>query len=129
MLTKEQMGNATGIFALARNLAGSIGIALVTTMVTRGAQVHQTTLVTHVTPYDPAYQMTVQSVRAAMAPHVGSVQASSMADGMIYRSLIQQSNMMAYVDDFCMLAVMCLAAVPLVVFLKRVTAREPVVAH
>lgn len=129
MLTREQMGNATGIFALARNLAGSIGIALVTTMVTRGAQVHQTTLVTHATPYDPAYQMTVQNVRAALASHVGSVQASSMADGMIYRSLIQQSNMMAYVDDFCMLALMCLAAVPLVIFLKRVVAKEPVVAH
>jgi len=41
LLTKEQMGNATGIFALARNPAASIGIALVTAFVTRSAQTHQ----------------------------------------------------------------------------------------
>ncbi|HEY0430700.1 MAG TPA: DHA2 family efflux MFS transporter permease subunit, partial [Pyrinomonadaceae bacterium] len=40
-LTTEQIGSATGIFSLMRNLGGSFGIAGVTTMLARGAQVHQ----------------------------------------------------------------------------------------
>ena len=129
MLNKEQMGNATGIFALARNLAASIGIALVTTVVTRSAQVHQATLVTHVTPYDPAYQDTVKMVQAALASQVGPIQAQTLADGSIYRSLLQQSNMLAYIDDFRWLALLCFVAIPLAVLLKRVIVKGPVAAH
>ncbi|MGO8698393.1 MAG: DHA2 family efflux MFS transporter permease subunit [Limisphaerales bacterium] len=129
MLKKEQMGNATGIFALARNLAASIGIALVTTVVTRSAQVHQATLVTHVTPYDPAYQDTVKMVQAALASQVGSIQAQTLADGSIYRSLLQQSNMLAYIDDFRWLALLCFVAIPLAVLLKRVIVKGLVAAH
>ena len=120
MLKKEQMGNATGIFALARNLAASIGIALVTTVVTRAAQIHQATLVTHVTPYDPAYQDTVKMAQGALASQVGAIQAQTLADGHIYRSLLQQSNMLAYIDDFRWLALICFVAIPLALLLKRV---------
>ena len=51
-IRNEQMGNATGLFALARNLAGSIGIAVAIAMVSRGALRHQAYLVSHVTPFD-----------------------------------------------------------------------------
>jgi DHA2 family multidrug resistance protein len=129
MLKKEQMGNASGIFALARNLAGSIGISVMTTMVTRQAQFHQATLVAHLTPYDPAYQTATQGARAALAAQVGAAQAPAMADGMVYRSLLQQSGMLAYVDAFWLLTIMCFIAVPLVVLLKRVSVDKAVVAH
>lgn len=130
MLKKEQMGNATGIFALARNLAASIGIAFVTTLVTRGAQVHQATLVAHVTPYDATYQTTVQTAQAAFTPQVGAVQAQAMAHGAIYQSLVRQSYMLAYIDDFRWLAVLCLVAAPLALFFKRVApGKGPVIAH
>jgi DHA2 family multidrug resistance protein len=129
MLKNEQMGNATGIFALARNLAASIGIALVTTVLTRAAQIHQAALVSHLTPYDPAYQDTVGMARAALAPQVGAMQAAAAADGSIYRSLLQQSSMLAYIDDFRRLAFLCFAAIPLALFLKRVIAKKLAVAH
>jgi DHA2 family multidrug resistance protein len=129
MLKKEQMGNATGIFALARNLAGSIGIAMVTTVATRAAQIHQATLVTHVTPYDLAYQDTVKLAQADLSTQAGAGQAGSMADGTIYKSLLQQSNMLAYIDDFRWLALMCFVAIPLALLLKRVVAKGPVVGH
>ena len=38
-IRNEQMGNATGLFALARNLAGSIGIAVA--IEPRQAQAHE----------------------------------------------------------------------------------------
>ena len=54
-IPKERMNNATGIINLARNIGGSVGIANVTTLLARRAQVHQSTLVSHLTPLDPAY--------------------------------------------------------------------------
>jgi hypothetical protein len=129
MLKPEQMGNAIGIFALARNLAGSIGIAMVTAQATRGAQTHQATLLNHVTPYDLAYQTTLQTAQAALAPQEGPMQAQSLADGAIYQSMLQQSGMLAYMDDFRWLALICFISIPLVVLLKRVVTKEPMMAH
>ena len=55
-LPNEQMGNATGIFNLMRNIGGSFGISIVTTMLARGAQVHQTYIAAHFNPYNPVFQ-------------------------------------------------------------------------
>ena len=54
-LRQEQMANATGIFNLMRNLGGSFGIAFVSTIIVRRAQVHQALMVGHLTPFDPVY--------------------------------------------------------------------------
>ena len=53
MLANTQMGNATGMYNLMRNLGGSIGISVATTYLARGAQAHQVYMVAHMTPYDP----------------------------------------------------------------------------
>ena len=44
-LRQDQLGNAAGIFNLMRNLGGSFGIAIVTTIVSRRQQVHQALMV------------------------------------------------------------------------------------
>lgn len=129
MLEKEQMGNATGLFALARNLAGSIGISMVTALISHGAQIHQAMLVGHVTPYDLPFQNAMQTAQSALVTQGGGVQAQTMALGAVYRSLLQHSNMLAYVDDFRFLALICFAVIPGVVFLRRVTIEGPAMAH
>lgn len=125
----QQMGNATGLYALARNLAGSIGIAVAIAAVTRGALAHQATLVTHLTPYDPAYQHAVHGAQAALAPALGAAQAQPGALALIYKSLLLQSNMQAYVDAFRWLALLCFCSVPLVLLLKRTRTAAPALAH
>jgi DHA2 family multidrug resistance protein len=87
-IRNEQMGNATGLFALARNLAGSIGIAVAIAVVSRGALRHQAYMVTHLTPYDLPYQTAVQSGQALLAPALGSAQAAPGALGAIYKGLL-----------------------------------------
>ena len=76
-LTTQQIGNATGIFSLMRNLGGSFGIAGVTTMLARGSQVHQAAMVSHLTPYDPAFQQHLRDLACAsgVSPLIGSPQA------------------------------------------------------
>jgi len=129
MLTNEQMGNAAGLFNLMRNLGGGVGISLVTTMIARGSQAHQATLVTHLTPYDPAFQSTLNNMQTGLAPQVGMIQAHSMAPGVIYSSLLKQSSLLAYVDDFRWLALLSFIAIPIVLFLKRVSRKKAVSVH
>jgi len=129
LLRKEQMGNASGLFNLFRNLGASVGISLATTMVARGAQAHQATLVTHLTPLDPVFQSRLQAMGAALAQQVTGAQARVMAPGAIYQSLLQQSNLLAYVDDFRWLALLCFVSIPLVLFLKKVSSEGKVSVH
>jgi DHA2 family multidrug resistance protein len=129
LLSKEQMGNAAGIFALARNLAGSIGISLVTTFVSRWSQKHQAFLVAHATPYDWTYQNAMQTAQAAAALRGGTAHAHSMALGGMYQLLLQHSGMLAYVDDFRFLALICFLVFPGVFFLRKVVVTGPAMAH
>ena len=67
-LRREQMGGATGIYNLMRNLGGSIGISMATTLLARRAQVHQNVMVAQMTPYDPVYQQRLEAIRRALDP-------------------------------------------------------------
>ena len=55
-LRNEQMGNATGIQNLVRNVGGSIGISAVSTMLERWSQTHQVYLAGSLSPLNPAFQ-------------------------------------------------------------------------
>ena len=124
MLTNEQMGNATGIFNLLRNLGGSVGISLATTFVARHAQMHQTVLAARVTPYNAAYQARLQAINALPGPHHP---AAAIAG--IYRTVVLQATTVAYVDTFRWLALLCVVCIPVIVLFKKVQSRGPVVAH
>ncbi len=127
-IRNEEMGNATGLFALARNLAGSIGIAVAIAMVSRGALRHQAYMVTHLTPYDLPYQSAVHMGQAALTPSMGA-QAAPGTLGVIYQSLLLHSNMFAFVDEFRWLALICLVSVPLVLVFKKAQGKKAVMMH
>ncbi len=102
-LRQEQLGNATGIFNLMRNLGGSFGIGMVSTLLVRRAQVHQALLVGHLTPYDP-----------------DPVTAGLQAHGAIYGMLINQARLWAFVENFRLFGLFCLICLPLVLLFKKV---------
>jgi DHA2 family multidrug resistance protein len=128
-IRNEQMGNATGLFALARNLAGSIGIAVAIAMVSRGALRHQAYLTAHLTPFDLPYQNAVQMGQAALTPGMGAAQAAPGTLGVIYKSLLMQTNMQAFADEFRLLALVCFLSVPLVLLLKNAQGKKAVMMH
>jgi DHA2 family multidrug resistance protein len=128
-LKPEQMGNASGIFNLMRNVGGSVGISLVTTFAARRAQVHQTNLVGNLTPYDPAYQSSLQTMTTTFAAHGDTVTAQSQAVGSMYHTLLSQANLLAYLDNFRLFAGLCLVCLVGALLLKNVKPSRPVVAH
>jgi DHA2 family multidrug resistance protein len=129
-LRQEQMGNATGIFNLMRNLGGSFGIALVSTFIDRRAQVHQASMVSHLTPYNHAYMEQLATAEAALRAHTDTVTAHLQAQHLLYGKLLQQANLWSFVEDFRLFGVLCLVCLPLVLLFKRVRRdRKPVGAH
>ncbi len=118
-LHKEEMGNASGLFNLMRNIGGGVGIALTTTLLARMSQVHQAILVSHLTPYDPAYQITLQKIQGFLAQSGGGV-ANPLAYGLIYQDLVRQATLMAFVDNFRIVGISCLVIIPVVFLFKKV---------
>jgi len=127
-LRQEQMGNATGIYNLMRNLGGSFGIAAVTTIIARRAQVHQALMVGHMTPYDPAYTQQLAAAQHALTASSGSWLAHERALGLLYNSLLQQSSLWAFVENFRLFGVLCLVCLPLVLLFKRVRPGQKAIA-
>ena len=123
-IRKEKMNNATGIINLARNIGGSVGIANVTTMLSRRAQVHQAMLVSHLTPLDPAYTASLSgATHFLMSQGSNPAQAMNQAHGLIYGNLVRQASMMAYIDSFWLLGLTFLAMIPFMFLMKRIQLR------
>ncbi|PYS93643.1 MAG: EmrB/QacA family drug resistance transporter [Acidobacteria bacterium] len=128
-LANEQMGNASGVFNLMRNTGGSIGIAAMTTLLARGAQVHQAALASHLNPYNPMVQQRMQQMQGAMATQSGSaVTATQQAMGMMYGMLTKQAMVLSYIDNFRLLAFLCVLCIPATLLFKRVKARKAAAA-
>lgn len=120
-IKKEDMGNATSIFNFTRNLGGSFGVAVATTILTRRAQFHQARLVDHLTPFDMNYiigsQQTAEILQnrglEPMLAHKGGL-------GAIFQTLLREANMMSFNDVFYLLAVMIVLTLPLIFLIKYV---------
>jgi DHA2 family multidrug resistance protein len=120
-IPKERTNYATGLFNLARNVGGSMGIATVTTLLARRAQFHQQRLVEHLTPFDGAYRSSLSGLTQVIHARGASLpDAAAQAHGMIYGSMLRQSGMLAYADAFVVMAVMFLTVVPLMMLMKKV---------
>ena len=130
-VSKARTQYATGLFNLARNIGGSIGIATVTTMLTRRAQLHQARLVEHLTPLDAAYRQSLAGASQLMTVHGASPpDAAAAAQGMIYGSMLRQANMLAFVDVFWFMGMLFLAIIPLMLLIKNVkSTTRPMVAE
>jgi DHA2 family multidrug resistance protein len=119
-LRQDQMGNATGVYNLMRNLGGSFGIALVSTLIVRRAQAHQALMMGHLTPFDPVYVQSLAAITRALTPQSGPVLAHAQAQGLLYGTALNQAALWAFVENFRLFGVFCLACLPLVFLFKRV---------
>jgi DHA2 family multidrug resistance protein len=124
-IPREAMGNASGIFNLLRNLGGSFGVAFSATLLSQRAQLHQSFLVEHVTPYDPAFQIRYEQILQWLSTHHTGMANSTTVLGLLYREVLRQANMLAFNDTFWILAVMTAALVPLTLLFRRGTGGAP----
>jgi DHA2 family multidrug resistance protein len=130
VISKERMGNATSIFNLMRNIGGSVGIAMVTTMVARDTQRNVNILGAHVSTSNPAAQQMFTSIRAGlMARGADFVTATQQAYAAIFGTVAKQANMVAFVGAFRLLGIMFLMVVPLILLMKKAKGGGPAPMH
>jgi DHA2 family multidrug resistance protein len=117
-LAPQFRNEGTSLFNLLRNIGSSVGIAVVTALLTRNTQFMHAQLAEHVTPYDfatrhhPTFDSTTIAGLRAM-------------DG----AVTHQASMIAYNNDFKLLFILTLAMLPLVFLLRRAQSGAPAAAH
>jgi len=119
-LKTEELGNATGIYNLMRNIGGSIGISIISNSLSNRAQIHQASLVSHLTPYDQVYQQRLSDISHFLALKSGMVTAAQQAQTLIYSILVKQSVLWAFIDNFRAYFIICIALIPLIWLFKKV---------
>lgn len=110
-LPVEKISSASGVFNLMRNLGGGVGIALSTTMLSRGTQSHHLQLVSHLNPFNPTFQ----AQQEVLGQTLGEQGALAASYGMMQR----QAALLSYTDAYTIMAYVCMACVPLVLLLRK----------
>jgi DHA2 family multidrug resistance protein len=119
-IRKEEMGNATSMFNLMRNLGGSVGIAVATTFIFRRQQFHTHQLASDVTPFHPQVRMWLAGVQSNMIAHGSDpVTATRQSYGAIWGMVQRQASMLAFIDTFRSLAVVFLLVLPLLFLMRK----------
>jgi len=117
-LPREKNNAASGLINLARNVGASMGISFVTTMLDRGAQLHQSRLAAHLDPANPRLQQMLQGTTAALKARSGS-QALQQAYALLQLNVQRQASMLSYIDNFRILAIVSLCLIPMVFLIKK----------
>src|SRR6202142_1783291 len=119
-LPRDKNNAASGLMNLARNIGGSVGISLVTTMLDRRAQHHLNDLSHNLSASNPAFQSMLQGTTQAMRAHGASAAfATQQAYALVEGTVQRQATMLAYIDDFRLLGTAILIMVPLVFLIKK----------
>ena len=121
---------ASGLINLARNVGGSVGISIVTTMLERRAQFHQQVLSANLNRGNGHFAAAMQSLTHMFVSKGASMShATQQAYAMIAQMVSQQANTLAYIDDFWMLAIATLVMIPFVFLMKKVKPGGAIAVH
>ncbi|HWR16045.1 MAG TPA: DHA2 family efflux MFS transporter permease subunit [Terriglobales bacterium] len=123
-IPKEQMGNATSLFNLMRNIGASVGIAMVTTIVARQTQSNINVLGTSVNPSNPAATQMTDAARAwFMSQGMDSTTAGKQAVGALWGEVQRQASMVSFIHAFRFLAIMFVAVLPLILIMRKTSGK------
>ncbi|MDA0703490.1 MAG: DHA2 family efflux MFS transporter permease subunit [Proteobacteria bacterium] len=115
-LARESRTEAAGVYAILRSFGASIGISAFVTLYARNVQINRSALVEQISPYNEA-------MTGSTLPQAWSLdQAAGLSS--LSREIDRQAAMIAYVDDFALIALCTALLVPLV-FLLRPPAKGP----
>jgi DHA2 family multidrug resistance protein len=110
-LPSELRPEGAGIFSLVRNIGGSIGISMVETLEDRLTQTVHASLAPQVTPFSSALHL----------PGIQHFWNTQTPAGLaaLNQEITRQASMIAYLDNFKLMMVICMIAVPLLLLLRK----------
>jgi DHA2 family multidrug resistance protein len=129
-LPREKNNAASGLMNLARNIGGSVGISVVTTLLARRAQVHQAVLSENLSASNPRLRDMLHGITSAVGGSAtGALGGSSKAWAMVQGTVIRQATMLAYIDCFWILGIAILVMIPLAFLMKKPKAGGSMAVH
>ena len=122
-LKASENADASALFTMFRNVAGSIGISLATASIVERTQANMAHLSVHMTPLNPNYNDSIQRLTHTLMDMGQTMQqAMTTATGLMYKQTISQSTILAYLDVFGAVAIFALCFVPITFFFSPVKA-------
>ena len=126
-IAQSKTDQASALMNAARNTGSSIGVSIVSNVLTHREQFHQSRLVESVLPSSAQYQDTLHRVTDYFVAQGNSLlQAQQQAIQWIGQQVQAQASFLAYMDAFWVLMLISLAAVPLALTLRKVKLSGPV---
>ena len=126
-IPQSKTDQASALINAARNTGGSIGVSIVSNVLTHREQFHQNRLVESVLPSSVQYQDTLHQVTDYFVAQGNSLlQAQQQAIQWIGQQVQAQASFLAYMDAFWVLMLISLSAVPLALSLRKVKLGGPV---
>jgi MFS transporter, DHA2 family, multidrug resistance protein len=126
-IAQSKTDQASALINAARNTGSSIGVSIVSNVLTHRQQFHQSRLVESVLPSSVQYQDTLHRVTDYFVTQGSSfLQAQQQAIQWIGQQVQAQASFLAYMDAFGVLMLISLAAVPLAFTLRNVKLGGPV---
>ncbi|MBR1618122.1 DHA2 family efflux MFS transporter permease subunit [bacterium] len=119
-LENRQMTNASGVQNLLKNLGGAIGTSILSTIISRKAQVHQAYLIHNLTMLNDPFIERVSAYSAMFSQYTDNISANYIAQTLLYKQLMLQSNMGAFKDAFEYCALACLLIIPSMFFVQSI---------
>jgi MFS transporter, DHA2 family, multidrug resistance protein len=109
-LAPRMRTHAASLLNLSRNIGGSIGISLVTTLLARNLQTAHADMVSHVT------EQVLPTITGGIINQLGLPAASALA--LVDAEISRQAAFIAYLDDFWIMMWLTFASIPLVLLLR-----------
>jgi DHA2 family multidrug resistance protein len=110
-LTPEFRTQGTALFSLMRNLGSSIGISVVIFLLTRNTQIVHSQLVEHVTPFN-------ELLRTGTVHRIWNM-TTTLGRAALDAEITRQAAIIAYIDDYKVMMLIALAAMPIVFLLRK----------
>ncbi len=118
-IPREQMGNATSIFNLMRNIGGSLGIAVATTWLAREQQVHTNVLGAMIDVFNPRVQAVITQLQSLFLSRGADLAtATRQADAALWGMVQRQAAMLSFIDVFRAMALLFIVLLPLLLLMK-----------
>jgi MFS transporter, DHA2 family, multidrug resistance protein len=116
----EKGNSVSGLINFMRNMGSSVGTSMVTTLLARRAQFHQSILAYHATNYDPAFRNQMRGLSQQLV-HAGATapDANVQALGRVYQGVQVQAQTLAYIDTYMILAIAASVMFVLAFIVKR----------
>jgi len=122
--------DASALFTMCRNVAGSIGISLSTAMITERTQVRSANMVHNMTPLNEPFNLTVERWAQGVRDFTSAVgDPVTIATGQLYKEMIAQARILAYIDVFMCFSIIALILIPFCLLLAPIKSEGSAGAH